>query len=80
MNRRCAPTALRHSFTIQKICPSTKARLGRLVTPHGELETPNFIFCATKAAIKGLAPDVMKRAGTDIILSNLYHLMLQPGA
>ncbi len=69
-----------HSFTIEKICPTTKARLGRLVTPHGEIQTPNFIFCGTKAAIKGLAPDVMKRAGTDIILSNLYHLMLQPGA
>lgn len=68
-----------HSFTIEKICPATKARLGRIVTPHGVIETPNFIFCATKAAIKGLAPDVMKRAGTDIILSNLYHLMLQPG-
>ncbi len=77
--RPCAPSSLRPSFSIQKICPTTKARLGRLVTPHGVIETPNFIFCATKAAIKGLAPDVMQRAGSDIILSNLYHLMLQPG-
>jgi queuine tRNA-ribosyltransferase len=56
------------------------ARRGRLVTPHGALETPNFIFCATKAAIKGLSTHAMHRAGADIILSNLYHLMLQPGA
>ncbi len=80
---RKKPTAqleiMKHSFEIQKICPTTKARLGRLTTPHGVLETPNFIFCGTKAAIKGLAPDIMKRAGSDIILSNLYHLMLQPG-
>jgi queuine tRNA-ribosyltransferase len=71
---------MKHAFTIQKICPTTKARLGLLETPHGAIETPNFIFCGTKAAIKGLAPDAMKRAGSDIILSNLYHLMLQPGA
>lgn len=68
------------SFTVDTICPRTGARRGRLQTPHGVLETPNFIFCATKAAIKGLSVDAMKRAGTGIILSNLYHLMLQPGA
>ncbi len=79
-SRPSAPSSLRPSFTITHHCSATGARTGVLRTPHGALETPNFIFCATKAAIKGLAPDVMKRAGTDIILSNLYHLMLQPGA
>lgn len=56
------------------------ARVGRLATPHGAIETPNFIFCATKAAIKGVTPAQMRDAGTDIILSNTYHLMIQPGA
>lgn len=56
------------------------ARLGKIMTPHGVLETPSFIFCATKAAIKGLTPQQMKDAGTEIILSNTYHLMLQPGS
>ena len=56
------------------------ARVGRLITPHGVVETPNFIFCATKAAIKGLTPDQMRAAGSQIILSNTYHLMVQPGA
>lgn len=56
------------------------ARLAQIVTPHGTLNTPNFIFCATKAAIKGLSVAAMQRAGTDIILANTYHLMLQPGA
>ncbi len=56
------------------------ARLGRLKTPHGTIETPNYIFCGTKAAIKALSPAQMKEARTDIILSNTYHLMLQPGA
>jgi queuine tRNA-ribosyltransferase len=56
------------------------ARLGRLKTPHGAIETPNYIFCGTKAAIKGLSMDQMREAKTDIILANTYHLMLQPGA
>lgn len=68
------------SFSILKDDPASSARLGRIVTPHGALDTPNFIFCGTKAAIKGLSPDAMKRAGTDIILANTYHLMLQPGS
>jgi queuine tRNA-ribosyltransferase len=57
-----------------------RARYGTLKTPHGSLETPAFIFCATKAAIKGLSPFEMKQEKTQIILSNTYHLMLQPGA
>jgi queuine tRNA-ribosyltransferase len=68
------------SFQITHTDPGTGARTGRLTTPHGDLETPNFIFCATKAAIKGLSMEAMKRAGTQIILSNTYHLMLQPGS
>lgn len=58
----------------------SRARLGLLTTPHGTIETPNFIFCGTKASIKGLSPRQMREAGTDIILSNTYHLMLSPGA
>jgi queuine tRNA-ribosyltransferase len=71
---------MKPSFQTTHHCKTTGARTGVITTPHGTIETPNFIFCATKAAIKGLSPDVMARAGTDIILSNLYHLMLQPGA
>lgn len=57
-----------------------RARLGQLETPHGVVETPAFIFCATKAAIKSVTAEQMREAGTQIILSNTYHLMLQPGA
>ncbi|MBY0461607.1 MAG: tRNA guanosine(34) transglycosylase Tgt [Alphaproteobacteria bacterium] len=56
-----------------------RARLGRITTPHGVIETPAFIFCATKAAMKGLSAEDMRNAGTQIILSNTYHLLLQPG-
>jgi queuine tRNA-ribosyltransferase len=58
----------------------SRARTGRLGTPHGVVETPNFIFCGTKAAMKGVLPGQMHRAGSQIILSNTYHLMIQPGA
>ncbi|MGB0935473.1 MAG: tRNA guanosine(34) transglycosylase Tgt [Alphaproteobacteria bacterium] len=67
------------SFEITFQSPNSMARLGRLSTPHGVVETPAFIFCATKAAIKGATPKQMKEADTQIILSNTYHLMLQPG-
>jgi queuine tRNA-ribosyltransferase len=56
------------------------ARLGKLHTPHGIVETPAFIFCATKAAFKGLTIQSATAANTQFILSNTYHLMLQPGA
>ncbi len=59
---------------------ASRARHGRLATPHGTLETPAFIFCATKAAIKATDPRALKEHNVDIILANTYHLMLQPGA
>ena len=55
------------------------ARLGRIQTAHGVIETPAFIFCATKAVMKGLDIHTVKSLGTQIILSNTYHLMLRPG-
>lgn len=66
-------------FQVRYEDASSRGRLGRLTTPHGTLETPSFIFCATKAAIKGLTIQQVQEAGTAIILSNTYHLMLQPG-
>ncbi len=66
-------------FEIVHQNPQCRARVGRLTTPHGVVNTPNFIFCATKAAIKGAGMDDLRAAGAEIILSNTYHLMLQPG-
>jgi queuine tRNA-ribosyltransferase len=67
------------NFNITHRDPNSKARVGLLQTPHGTIETPNFIFCATKAALKGVTTAQAKEAGADIILSNTYHLLLQPG-
>jgi queuine tRNA-ribosyltransferase len=66
------------SFTIT--AREGRARCGLLETPHGTVETPAFIFCATKAAIRVATPQTLREEGTQIILGNTYHLMLQPGA
>lgn len=68
------------NFEILHRDKNTRARIGKLTTPHGTIETPNYIFCGTKAAIKALSPVQMREAKTDVILANTYHLMLQPGA
>lgn len=66
-------------FTITHRDGKTRARTGLLKTPHGTIETPNFIFCGTKASVKAVSAVHVKEAGADIILSNTYHLMLSPG-
>lgn len=67
-------------FDILHRDPNSRARLGLLTTPHGAIKTPNFIFCGTKASLKGVDPSQARAAGADIILSNTYHLMINPGA
>jgi len=68
------------AFEITDRDPSSRARIGRYTTPHGTIETPNFIFCGTKASVKGVTPEQLRAEKTDIILANTYHLMIQPGA
>jgi len=58
---------------------STRARLGRLTLPHGDVETPQFMPVGTNATVKALTPDDLRDAGASIILSNTYHLYLRPG-
>jgi queuine tRNA-ribosyltransferase len=67
------------SFQITYRAEGSSARLGYLQTPHGSVETPNFIFCATKGAMKSVTTQQMREAGAEIILSNTYHLLLRPG-
>jgi queuine tRNA-ribosyltransferase len=55
------------------------ARLGRLATAHGVVETPAFMPVGTLGAVKGVAPQELAAAGASIMLSNLYHLALRPG-
>ncbi len=57
----------------------TRARAGRLQTPHGPVETPVFMPVGTNATVKALDPDDLREVGASIILSNTYHLSLRPG-
>jgi queuine tRNA-ribosyltransferase len=69
-----------HNFSFSYQTSNTGGRLGEMLTPHGKVETPAFIFCGTKATVKGITPAQLLEEDTQIILSNTYHLMLQPGA
>ena len=55
------------------------ARRGRLVTPHGVIETPAFMPVGTLGAVKGVTPQELAAAGASVMLANLYHLALRPG-
>jgi len=66
-------------FKILKQSKLSQARLGRLKTAHGAVETPLFMPIATRAAVKSLTPEDLKNLGTQIVLSNTYHLFKSPG-
>jgi queuine tRNA-ribosyltransferase len=57
----------------------TGARRGKLITPHGVMETPVFMPVGTAATVKGLTQDALEEIGASIILANTYHLYLRPG-
>jgi queuine tRNA-ribosyltransferase len=58
---------------------SGRARLGRLQTPHGAIDTPQFMPVGTQATVKSLTPGDLREAGAQVILANTYHLSLRPG-
>ncbi len=70
---------MQFSFTIEQKDKMSRARLGRLKTPHGVVETPCFVPVGTQATVKGLTPRDLKEIGAQIVLANTYHLMLRPG-
>ncbi|MEV2285036.1 tRNA guanosine(34) transglycosylase Tgt [Paenibacillus larvae] len=62
-----------------KTCKQSGARLGRVHTPHGVIETPIFMPVGTLATVKTMSPEELKEMNAQIILSNTYHLFLRPG-
>lgn len=56
------------------------ARLGRIYTPRGVVDTPAFMPVGTYGAVKSLLPEEVKNTGTQMLLANTFHLMLRPGA
>ena len=67
------------SFELQHVEKHTGARAGVLHTPHGDILTPVYMPVGTQATVKGVLPRDLKEAGSQIILSNTYHLYMRPG-
>ncbi len=67
------------AFEILCRCGSTRARVGRVKTAHGEFDTPAFMPVGTQGTIKGLLPPLVAATGAQIVLGNTYHLLLRPG-
>src|ERR1700691_3450817 len=65
-------------FEVLKTDPSG-ARLGRLTTPHGVIETPAFMPVGTAGTVKGMTQQALEELGVGLLLSNTYHLYLRPG-
>jgi queuine tRNA-ribosyltransferase len=66
-------------FELLRTDPSSKARLGRLTTAHGVVDTPVFMPVGTRGSVKTLDPRELLELGTQILLGNSYHLNLRPG-
>jgi queuine tRNA-ribosyltransferase len=67
------------AFSFDVVGGVNRARLGRLTTAHGEVETPVFMPVGTNATVKALDPDDLDEVGARMILANTYHLYLRPG-
>ena len=66
-------------FELLKTDPRSKARLGRLRTTRGVIDTPVFMPVGTQASVKALDPRELLEMGTQILLGNTYHLSIRPG-
>ena len=67
------------SYELLHTCAQSGARLGVLHTPHGDIQTPIYMPVGTAAVVKAMTSREMEEIGTQILLSNTYHLHLRPG-
>src|SRR5450432_2800305 len=71
--------SLRMSIRFDISATAGRGRRGRLITPHGVVETPVFMPVGTAATVKAVPQDVLEELGVEILLGNTYHLYLRPG-
>src|ERR1041385_9576977 len=67
------------AFGFELLKSDGAARLGRMGTAHGTIDTPAFMPVATQGSVKSLSPADLRAAGAQIVLANTYHLFLRPG-
>ncbi len=70
---------LNKNFSFEVISQNKKARVGKINTPRGHIDTPTFMPVGTLGTVKGIYTDDILKTGTQIILGNTYHLLLRPG-
>ena len=70
---------LKNNFTFELVAQEGQARLGKMKTPRGFIDTPSFMPVGTQGTVKGIYTDDILKTGTQIILGNTYHLLLRPG-
>ena len=68
-----------NKFSFELITQDATARLGKINTPRGSIDTPAFMPVGTQGTVKGVFTDDIIETGTQIILGNTYHLLLRPG-
>lgn len=68
-----------YRFEILHQSTRSRARVGRIHTPHGTIDTPNFVAVGTHGTLKGVDPRTTDALGLQLIFCNTYHLLLQPG-
>jgi queuine tRNA-ribosyltransferase len=68
-----------NDFSFELITQDDNARLGKITTPKGTIDTPAFMPVGTQGTVKGIFTDDIKQTNTQIILGNTYHLLLRPG-
>src|SRR5579872_2883667 len=66
-------------FEILHTSKKSRARIGRIHTPHGIIDTPNFVAVGTNGTLKALDSVMVDSIGLQLMFCNTYHLMLQPG-
>ena len=76
---RLADTASPSTERVEANGGQFRGRAGIITTPHGQIQTPAFTPVGTKATVKAVLPESMKELGAQALLSNAYHLYLQPG-
>ena len=67
------------NFEVTSSCSNTEARTGIFHTPNGQVSTPRFMPVGTLGTVKGISSNQLKSTGSEMILSNTFHLHLQPG-
>lgn len=79
-NEKFCPQSQPFKFEIIHQSKKSLARVGRIYTPHGVIDTPSFVAVGTNATLKALDTATVDAIGLQLMFCNTYHLMLQPGA